>query len=271
MKDLSKVLLVTDLDGTLLTGGSEILPDDMTAIERFKAAGGKFTIATGRAIYYSDSYVDRLKITLPVILFNGAMIFDVADKKIIYERLISDRIRDVISDVTKKFPQIACEILTHDNIYVVQDNSVERRHNERCGVTPVYADLADVPYDSGKGWYKSLFAMDAEVLPELAAFLAARNETEIDFVQSSEIFYEALPRGCSKGGALKEYVKLLGMEDYTVYAAGDYHNDIEMLECADFGAAPSNAQADVRTRAKIKLNRTNNEGAIAELIDIIMT
>ncbi|MGN0613680.1 MAG: HAD family hydrolase, partial [Porcipelethomonas sp.] len=50
---------------------------------------------------------------------------------------------------------------------------------------------------------------------------------------------------------------------------GDYHNDIEMLVTADCGAATANAQQDVKDKADIVLSRTSNEGAVAELIDMI--
>ena len=78
-----------------------------------------------------------------------------------------------------------------------------------------------------------------------------------------------LPKGSSKGAALKEYIKLLNMENYTVIAAGDYNNDIEMLQFADFGAATANAQQDVKDIADITLKNSSDENAIAELIDMI--
>ena len=42
--DFSKVILMTDLDGTLLTDDKQILPVDLEAIDRFRA-GGKFVQA----------------------------------------------------------------------------------------------------------------------------------------------------------------------------------------------------------------------------------
>jgi len=91
----------------------------------------------------------------------------------------------------------------------------------------------------------------------------------VDFVRSHDIFIEMLPKGSSKGAALKEYIKLLNMENYTVIAAGDYNNDIEMLQFADFGAATANAQQDVKDIADITLKNSSDENAIAELIDMI--
>ena len=78
-----------------------------------------------------------------------------------------------------------------------------------------------------------------------------------------------LPKGSSKGSALREYIKLMEIDNMKVIAAGDYHNDIEMLQAADIGAATANAQQALKDVADIVLEHTSNDCAIAELIDMI--
>ena len=58
--DFSKVILMTDLDGTLLTDDKRILPLDLEAIERFRAGGGLFTMATGRGYSMAKHIADKL-------------------------------------------------------------------------------------------------------------------------------------------------------------------------------------------------------------------
>ena len=118
------------------------------------------------------------------------------------------------------------------------------------------------------GWFKILFAAEPSQITKLGEYVKTRN-FPVDFVRSHDIFIEMLPKGSSKGAALKEYIKLLNMENYTVIAAGDYNNDIEMLQFADFGAATANAQQDVKDIADITLKNSSDENAIAELIDMI--
>ena len=47
-EDISKVILLSDMDGTLLNGKKQITDIDRAAIKRFTELGGKFTVATGR-------------------------------------------------------------------------------------------------------------------------------------------------------------------------------------------------------------------------------
>ena len=61
MSDLSNVLLITDLDGTLLPDNKILSQKDKEAIKRFRADGGKFTVATGRTIQSAMKYLRSLK------------------------------------------------------------------------------------------------------------------------------------------------------------------------------------------------------------------
>lgn len=45
---MASLILVSDMDGTLLDDSSRIPPENIAAIRELIAAGGGFTIATGR-------------------------------------------------------------------------------------------------------------------------------------------------------------------------------------------------------------------------------
>jgi hydroxymethylpyrimidine pyrophosphatase-like HAD family hydrolase len=100
--------------------------------------------------------------------------------------------------------------------------------------------------------------------------LKQKKYDSVSFVKSSEIFYEMLPKGITKGSALEDYRKLPGMEDFTFAAIGDFDNDLEMIKAADLGAVPSNAEESVKAAADLVLENSNDTGAVAELIDYII-
>ena len=78
-----------------------------------------------------------------------------------------------------------------------------------------------------------------------------------------------LPLGVSKGAAIRKMLDISGLGDKIVVTAGDYNNDIEMIEMADMGACVADAASGLKEKCDIILNKTSDEGAIAELIDII--
>ena len=82
-----------------------------------------------------------------------------------------------------------------------------------------------------------------------------------------DFFYEMLPKQVSKGSALIEYRKRFHLESPSiVVAAGDYENDRAMLEAADYGVAPANAQTAIQAIADHVLTHTCDQKAILELL-----
>ena len=262
MPDLSKYFLITDLDGTLLPDNKVLNPVDIEAIDRFRRDGGLFTIATGRTRQAADRFVEQLSIDIPVVMYNGSLILDVKSNKPLYTYELPDEAYGIAKDILDKFENIGSEVLRLDNIYVVCNNEYEKRHVEICGVTPLYMPIEQVPREE---WHKVLFADAPPGIDKLEEYFRGR-EFPVDFVRSEAHYFEILPKGSSKGAALKEYRRIFGLSGKKVIAAGDYNNDIEMLEEADIGAAPSGAREDVKQCADIVLDHTNNDGAIAELI-----
>lgn len=265
MSDLSNVMIITDLDGTLLPNNKILNEKDKDAIKRFRADGGKFTVATGRTVQSAMKYFKELEIDLPVILYNGSLIYDIKTEKVMFTDILPDCAIDIGKELFECMEDPGGEILRLDNIYIVCNNEYEQKHTKICQVEPVYADIDDVPKG---GWFKILFATEPSLVTKLEKFALSKNYP-VDFVRSHDIFIEMLPKGSSKGAALEEYIKIMKMENHRVYAAGDYNNDIEMLQTANVGAATANAQQAVKNIADVVLENTCNDGAIAELIDKI--
>ena len=265
MPDLSKYFLITDLDGTLLPDNKILSDIDKQAIKRFRNDGGKFSIATGRTLQAAQKYIDELKIDMPVIMYNGSLIYDIFNKKSLFTDELPEIAVKIAEELLEFIKNPGVEVLRLDNIYVVCNNEYEKEHVEICGVIPAYMPLNEVPEG---GWFKILFADAPENINELENILKTKNYP-VDFVRSDVKFIEMLPKDSSKGAALKEYVKLMNFENMKVIAVGDYHNDIEMIETADCGVATANAQQVVKDKADIVLEKTNSEGAIAELINRI--
>lgn len=268
MNDISKILLITDLDGTLLTKDKTISETDLEAINTFRKKGGLFSVATGRTIQAVKPYFDVLKPDMPVILYNGAMIYDTKNKKILRSEFLKSNAGDIIKDILERFPFAACEILKADGIYVVKNNEYEQKHIQVCNVTPVYCDIDDMECS---GWLKVLFAMNPEKSDEVWNYVSGYKNSG-DFVRSSAMFIEMLPENVSKGYALKKYRELAGLDSsYRIAAVGDYNNDIEMLEYADYGIAPANACDEVKKSACFVSDKSCSENAVADAVKYIFT
>ena len=267
-EDISKVILLSDMDGTLLTSKKEISDTDRAAIERFTALGGRFTVATGRTIQSFEQFLKVLDLRSPVIMYNGAAIHDYTSGETLYTHPLPPECREMAIELLKAMPEAGGEVLRTDGTYVFSNTEYQQLHTRLCNIVPEYVELPDI---AEGGWLKVLFSLAPEDVPHMEVLTRQLGfDKRADFVRSADIFLEMLPLGVSKGSALTEYRKLAGFEGFTFVSIGDFDNDLEMVQAADFGACPANAEDCVKAAADLILTRTNDEGAVAELIDIII-
>ena len=267
-EDISKVILLSDMDGTLLNSKKQITDTDRAAIERFQALGGHFTVATGRTIQSFEQFLSILDLRSPVIMYNGAAIHDYSSGETLYTQPLPQECKAMAIELLAAMPEAGGEVLKAEGTYVFSNTEYQKLHTKLCGIVPEFAALPDL--EEG-GWLKVLFSMAPEDIPHMELLTRQLGfDKKADFVRSADIFLEMLPPGVSKGSALTEYRKLPGYEDFTFVAVGDFDNDLEMIKAADVGACPANAEDNVKAAADIVLTHTNDEGAVAELIEHII-
>lgn len=164
------------------------------------------------------------------------------------------------------FPDVSAEILRTDGTYVARMTPYEKEHLEICQVEPILAEPGRDPRGVAQGAVCDCTGANAGFNH---IFLQRKNWDCADFVQSEARFYEMLPKGATKGSALRRYRTLCGAENWKITAAGDFDNDLEMLRAADHSACPSNAQPCVKKIVDIQLTQSCETNAIAELILIL--
>lgn len=268
--DKSKIVFLSDMDGTLLSVDKKLPERNAEAIVRLRRAGGMFTAATGRVIQATKHYFEPLGIECPAILCNGGMIYDCAENEVKWsEYLPEENARKLCKELLEKFPEVCGEICRPNGIYDVNINDYERRHWRIGGFT---AELCESVDDVPSGdWCKILFAMPETSIKPFAEYASGLGLSDsVTFVTSSTVYHEMLPKGCTKGKALKKLLEIYGLEDCVTVAMGDYDNDIEMLKLADFAACPANAVDSVKSVCDMVCRADCSGGAVAEVIDYIL-
>ncbi len=265
--DINKVLIITDMDGTFLPECKRPSAKDLQSIEYFQRAGGKFSIATGRAFHAASQYFNDFSVNCPIIMCNGGMVYDLNVRKQIYDVYLPDKSRDITRQILQNNKDVGCEVLLLDSVCVPQMTPMEEEHCKICKVDPVLCSIEDIP----NNWYKVLFTNVPDKLGNLIDFVMQQNYDGVDFVVSAPQYFEMLPQNISKGSALKKMREICGLEEYTIVTVGDYNNDIEMLKYADVGICPSNATDDVKNVADIVLDVSCEENAITAVVDYVLS
>ena len=81
---MEKRLYVTDLDGTLLNRESSLSCRSRDIINSLISSGTMFTYATARSYNSAKIVTDGLSVRLPIIVFNGAFIYDIHRDKFLH-------------------------------------------------------------------------------------------------------------------------------------------------------------------------------------------
>ncbi|HBP38665.1 MAG TPA: hypothetical protein DD640_07995 [Clostridiales bacterium] len=240
-------LVVSDLDGTLLDAKNRISPENKAAVADLAAQGIAFTLATGRTDWMARTYISQLKVRLPVISFNGAMIRDCGSNRVLYQRSIyGGEVRQLTAWLEEN---------KLDYLWYSPDAIYYPGHSERIRYIRAYNRMA-AEYGSGgvpvlpvpgpdspniaSGLVKVLAILpDPDVNRRMRDYLAAH--PALNGQMSSDVAMDITAAGTSKGLGLSILADLLGYRLDQVVAFGDNDNDISMLEAAGLGIAMGNA------------------------------
>ena len=248
------VLLASDFDNTLIYTEDALRSDEPVpplsrahreALEWVMAEGGRFAIATGRALAALVKYVDQVPMNAPGVVCNGAALYDFARGEYLEMAMLDGDVRERGQAVLEKFPSAAVEAYHIDNvIHAVHPNAITRQHEHLTKVAvEERPSLPEVPLPLGK----LLFEDDHAVLEEIKSFLTEQGWSgDYELIFSGQNLLELTARGANKGGMVRRLAARLGISPEHVYCVGDEANDIPMLTAAAEGFAPANSVSLVR-------------------------
>ncbi|AXG80423.1 Cof-type HAD-IIB family hydrolase [Streptomyces paludis] len=96
--------------------------------------------------------------------------------------------------------------------------------------------------------------------PALTEFAATHQ-----VVVSSEHWIDVMNRTANKGAALRRVQRDLGITPAQTLVFGDYLNDLEMLDAAEWSFAMANAHPDVLARARYVAPSNNDDGVLSTI------
>ena len=276
MGKFTGVLLASDFDNTLihtepaLRTGAPIPPlsdRNRKALEYFMAEGGRFAVATGRALAAFMRYVDVVPMNTPGIVCNGAALYDFEKEAYLETAMLGGEIRERGQAVLDRFPDVAVEAYHIQNvIHAVRPNEITRNHEHltKVSVTEL-SSLLEAPLPLGK----LLFEAKHETLEQVVAYLEEQGwSEEYELIFSVPYLLELTARGARKGDMVRRLAGRLGISMEHVYCVGDEANDLSMLTMAAEGFAPANCNAVVRESGETLVAHSADD-ALAEVISIL--
>ena len=255
-------LLVADIDGTLVTTDRKITPRITQAVKQAQARGVRVCLATGRIWPSAEPYVRALGADPPAILYNGGMIYDFVTGQVLRRVNLAHDHAKAVLEILREIPQVQPHLYLGDRVYTARMNETTDRYSRKDSlhVEEVGDLVAFLPQDPMKILIIGPRASLITVYERIAGLSLG-----INAVFSEETYLEILPEGSSKGTALAEMTRALGIPLEAVIAVGDNLNDLEMIRLAGLGVAMGNAPEELRAQAGY-VTVTNDEEGLAEVI-----
>ena len=279
MGKFTGILIISDFDGTFTSPNPESYRKNIDEVERFKKDGGIFTFASGRD-YHSFSSIEPDFVNIanaPVIMTNGARLYDINTKKYILDYLLNLPLFSQILDIIyEKFPDTGIRLSCENGLVSPLLNEILKE--DLADIFMRNISVREMPVkeliESKEKVFKCVMVHDPEKLDcvrDIAEDFNNANNRQFCFTRSYSRGLEAVNVNASKGASavkLREYLNHRDKTEYKLFAIGDYDNDLDMIKLADYGAAPENALEPVKESAKIH-TVSCSDGAVADLIGII--
>lgn len=264
-------ILFLDLDGTLLNDEKKITAGNRLALEKALSAGHRVVIATGRPLRSAIAKSEELGLTAPgcfVIAYNGGVVYDVHEKKIVFEKSIDAADACAIARLVDSH-NVHVQTYDHDAVIVNPkwDDAALARY---CAMIALGKRVEpDFPERLSHNPPKVLAVSytDHEALETVAADIRREFSSEVDCFFSCKELLEVVPKGMNKGEAVRAMCARLGVPIENSVAVGDAENDLAMIQSSAVGVCMANGSERVKAVADYITLRDNNHDGIAEVVE----
>jgi Cof subfamily protein (haloacid dehalogenase superfamily) len=259
-------LVVSDVDGTLLTKDKVLTEAARAAVRKLHAAGVGFTIVSSRPTIGMGFLVEPLAITLPIGAFNGSSIVD-PQLKPIEQHLIPPATAQRSVDLLTEFG-VDIWLFTNDRWYTRNPDGEYVPHEKRA-IKHDPAITADFTPYLGAACKIVGASSDAALLQRCEAAMKQAVGTEATAVRSQTYYLDVTPPGHDKGTFVEAMAKRLGISTDAIATIGDMQNDLAMFAKSGISVAMGNATDDVKQHAT-HVTGTNEHDGFAGAIETVL-
>lgn len=269
----SRILLASDLDGTLLHPGGMLSPATIDAVNGYVSGGGLFTYATARSYLSASRVTAGLDLRQLLATYHGAVIVEPATGRprsaaTLPEPMVRAALALASADPAVQ-PILYLTLDGADRVLWIAEGSiplVEAYMAQRAGDPRLLPqrDWSRAPLDAV---FEVSLVGDRANLESLRAAVPA--DAPCHHVLSEDAYLpgawllEFTAEGGTKGAALGALKQELGADQLVCF--GDNHNDLPMFAIADHAVAVANAAPEVLAAAD-EVTEANHADGVARWI-----
>ncbi len=256
-------LIACDMDGTLLNPTFVLSEASRARLPELAERGIHLVLASGRMVSGQRPFHQQLALTTPIIAYNGALVWDVAN-----ERAIAHT--PVPYELAREAVRVAADEGLHlqyfwdDQFWTIERNSWMELYEGRTRLTGhVVDDLA--AFGPNKAPTKMIIIADPTHAEELVERFRAMFGPSLYVTTTMPEYVELMHPDVSKGRALGQVADAYDIPMSEVMAFGDAPNDSTMIKAAGVGVAMENGHDEVKALADHVTLSNRDDGIVRAL------
>jgi Cof subfamily protein (haloacid dehalogenase superfamily) len=250
-------LVLSDVDGTLVTPDKTLTARAVQAVTRLRDAGIMFALTSARPPQALTRFVEPLGLETPLGAFNGGLIVD-AQMRILETKEIAKELSAPVINVLEEHG-MDIWVYQGENWFVLDENGPHIEHESLgCSCEPI--EVASF-HGLDEGLLKVVgISDDSSTNAAARAIISERFASGVSASQSQSYFLDVTHVEATKGHVVTFLANKYSLDPREIAVLGDMHNDVAMFQVAGFSVAMGNALEEVQRAADVVTNSNEHEG-----------
>ncbi len=255
-------LLLSDVDGTLVTHEKVLTQGAITAVQQLRDADILFALTSARPPQGLAMFIEPLGLTTPLAGFNGALITD-TNFGVLEEKTIDDSLSARIVELLTSHG-LSVWVYQGADWYVLDMDGPHVAHESKtCQCKPaVLQDFTHVETDVAKIVGVS---DDPAACASASAAMAEQFGTQVLATRSQTYFVDVTHPDANKGNVVKYLSRRYDIATSQIATIGDMYNDLSMFAVSGVSVAMGDSDDEVKAAA-LEVTTSNEDEGFANAV-----
>lgn len=256
-------LVITDVDGTLVTTDKALLPRTIEAVRRLHERGVGFSICSSRPPFGLRMMLETLQLKLPFGGYNGGSIVE-TDFTVIEQKVIPPEVARQAVEIFHKHG-IDCWVFV-GNEWVITNRQGDHVDHEIHTIHTQPTVVSSYREEHFRAVGKIVGASNNhDLVGRVEHLMREALAGQANVLRSQPYYCDVIAPGIDKGRIVEVLSARLGVPRAEIAVLGDMENDLEMFAKAGFAIAMGNAPEEVKKAASAVTGSNDEDGWAAAI------
>ena len=257
MSERTIKLVLSDVDGTLVTHDKVLTERSIKAVKELHEAGIIFALTSARPPQGLAMFIKPLELTTPLSAFNGGLVTD-TDFNTIEEKTIDDKLSAPIVELLGAHG-LSVWVYQGPDWYVLDADSPHVEHEAQvCECEPEVIKS----FDSVETGVTKIVGVSDDEAACVAASAAVQSQfgSAVLATRSQSYFVDVTTLDANKGNVVRFLSAKYNIPIAEIATIGDMHNDLSMFAVSGFSIAMGQSDAEIQAAATVVTTSNEDEG-----------